>query len=91
MINLTVVLLFSLIGKIVLHLYLDWKKYKTLDFTPGFVNLKYFFFYTEDVDRKNKIIKLVCNILSIVILGCIVFKLINNSGKNSTEILLEKK
>jgi hypothetical protein len=81
--------IFSILGKLFLHFYLDSKKNKSIDFVPGFTPFSYFFFYFEDVNKKYKNQKVVCNALWVISIILLILILIFQKSKNSTEVLLE--
>ena len=86
---LTIALILSISGKLMLHLHLNWKKDKLKHFIPGFIGLAYFFFYLEEVDKKNKLKKTVCNALYLTSIILIILISILNKSPTTREILLK--
>lgn len=86
---LNIALIISVLGKLLLHLYLDSKKKKSLQLEPDFVSLEYFFFYLEDVDKKYRTKKLVCNALYLISIILLIFILIFDDSPTTREILLK--
>ena len=75
----------SLFCKVVLHIFLDYKSKNWSNINQFFLSgnspLEYFFIYFHDVNKKIRIIKIICNVLyCIFILSTILFLVVFQSS-----------